>query len=71
MCLLPWICITLTCLDGKALVWFDTFYVRVSTMTAIYYGRSQIQVHTDERTQVHSAQSSLAVTRPSTNRARR
>jgi hypothetical protein len=26
-------------------------------------GRSQIKVRTDERTQVHSAQSSLAVTR--------
>jgi hypothetical protein len=34
-------------------------------------GRSQIKVHTDERTQVHSAQSSLAVTHPSTNQARR
>jgi len=34
-------------------------------------GRSQIKVHTDERTQVLSAQSSLAVTHPSTNRARR
>jgi len=34
-------------------------------------GRSQIKVHTDERTQVHSAQSFLAVTHPSTNRARR
>jgi len=34
-------------------------------------GRSQIKVHTDERTQVHNAQSSLAVTHPSTNRARR
>jgi len=32
-------------------------------------GRSQIKVHTDERTQVHIAQSSLAVTHPSTNRA--
>ena len=32
---------------------------------------SQIKVHTDERTQVHSAQSSLAVTHPGTNRARR
>jgi len=32
-------------------------------------GRSQIKVHTDERTQVHNAQSSLAVTHPSTNRA--
>jgi len=34
-------------------------------------GRSQIKVYTDERTQVHSAQSYLVVTRPSTNRARR
>jgi len=33
--------------------------------------RSQINVHTDERTQVHSAQSSLVVTHPSYNRARR
>jgi len=30
-------------------------------------GRSQIKVHTDERTQVHSAWSSLTVTHPSTN----
>jgi len=34
-------------------------------------GRSQIEVHTDERTQVHSAQSSLEVTHSSINRARR
>jgi len=34
------------------------------------YGRSQIQVHTDERTQIHSAQSYLVVTHPSTNRGR-
>jgi len=34
-------------------------------------GRSQIKVHTDERTQVHSTQPSLAVTHPGTNRARR
>jgi len=34
-------------------------------------GRSQIRVHTDERTQIHSAQSSLTVTHPSTNRGRR
>jgi len=34
-------------------------------------GRSQLKVNTDERTQVHSAQSSLVVTHPSTNRARR
>jgi len=34
-------------------------------------GRSQIKVHTDERTQVHSARSSLMVTHPSTNQGRR
>jgi len=34
-------------------------------------GRAQIKVHTDEWTRVHSAQSSLVVTHPSTNRARR
>jgi len=52
-----------------ALVWFilrpcqhDNGYID---------GRSQIKVHTDERTQVHSAQPSLAVTHPGTNRTRR
>jgi len=35
-------------------------------MTAIIDGRSQIKVHTNERTQVHSARSSLTVTHPST-----
>ena len=34
-------------------------------------GRSQIKVHTDKRTQAHSAQCSLGVTHPSTNRGRR
>jgi hypothetical protein len=34
-------------------------------------GRSLIKVHTDERTQVHIAKSSLAVTHLGTNRARR
>jgi len=34
-------------------------------------GRSQIKVHADDRKQVHSAQSSLTVTHPSTNRGRR
>jgi len=34
-------------------------------------GRSQVYVHTDERTQVHSAWSSLVITHPSTNRVRR
>jgi len=33
--------------------------------------QSQINIHSDERTQVHSAQSSLAVTHPSINRVRR
>jgi len=38
-------------------------------MTARAYidGRSQIKVHTNERIQVHRAQSSLTVTHPSTN----
>jgi hypothetical protein len=36
-----------------------------------YDGRSQFKVHTDERTQVHSARLSLAVTHPSINRGRR
>jgi len=43
-------------------------YVHVST---IMDGRSQIKVHANEQTQVHSAQSSLVVTHLSTNRARR
>jgi len=50
------------CYYNVFLVWFDSSYVRVSTMTANIDGRSQIKVHTDERTQVHSAQSSLMVT---------
>jgi hypothetical protein len=46
------------------------FYVdAISKM--IYDGRSQFQVHTDERTQVHSARLSLTVTHPSINRGRR
>jgi len=48
-----------------SLVWFDIFYVCVSTMTQIFiYCWSQTQVHTDERTQVHSTQFSLVVTLP-------
>jgi len=34
-------------------------------------GRSLININADERIQVHSAHSSLAVTHPRTNRARR
>jgi len=48
----------------------NSFYVRVSTMTAID-GRSQIKVHTDERTHVHTAHSTLVITHPSTNRGSR
>jgi len=33
-------------------------------------GRSHISVHADKQTQVHSAQSSLTVIHPSTNRGR-
>jgi len=41
-------------------------------MTVIYMdGRSRIKVDTDERTQVHSARSFLAVIHPRTNRGRR
>ena len=52
--------------------WFGLFDLRPCQRDNGYLdGRSQIKVHTDERTQVHSAQSSLAVTHPGTNRARR
>jgi len=46
---------------------YDSFYVRVSTITAIrpVDGRSQIKVYTDERTQVHSAQYLLLDGNPS------
>jgi len=51
--------------------WFDSFLVRVGVNDNGYIdGRSQIQVHTDEQTQVHSVQSSLVVTHLSTNRGR-
>jgi len=48
-------------------IWFDSFYVRVSTIMPISDGRSQIQVHANERTraQIRSARSSLVVTHPS------
>ena len=52
--------------------WFGLFDLRPYQHDNGYLdGWSQIKVHTDERTQVHSAQSSLAVTHPGTNRARR
>jgi len=43
------------------------FYLEIE----FWDGRSQSKVHTDERTQAYSAQSSLAVTRPSINLGRR
>ena len=41
---------------------------RPFSLTAILDGWPQIKVHTDERTQVHSAQCPLVVTHTSTNR---
>jgi len=48
-------------------------FIKLQITARINYidGRSQIKVHTVERTQVHSDQSSLTVTHPSTNRGRR
>jgi len=43
-------------------------FTSVSARQRLYDGRSQIKVHTDERTQVYSAQ---VVTHPSTYRGRR
>jgi len=51
---------------------FYPFYVpRCQHDDGYIDGRSYIKVHTDERTQVHSAWSSLMVTHPNTNRGRR
>jgi hypothetical protein len=48
------------------------YWINVDAISKmIYDGRSQFKVHTDERTQVHSARHSLAVTHPSINRGRR
>jgi len=51
-----------------AIDWFTSVSARYNGYTDC---RSPIKVHADERTRVHSAQSSLVVTHPSTNRARR
>jgi len=54
------------------LVWFDSFYVHPCQHGDSYVdGQSQIKVHTDERTQVHSARSFLMFTHPCINRGRR
>jgi len=50
------------------LVWL---LIHFTSVDGYIYGRSQIKVHIDERIQVHSARSCLAVTHPSTNRGRR
>jgi hypothetical protein len=48
------------------------YWINVDAISKmIYDGRSQFQVHTDERTHVHSARLSLTVTHPSINRGRR
>jgi len=44
-------------------VWFDSFYLHVSTKTAILYIGVLSQIKSDERTTVHSAWSSLVVTK--------
>jgi len=49
----------------------DSLYVSCQHDDGYIDGRSRIEIHTDKRTQVHSAQSSLTVTHPSTNRGRR
>jgi hypothetical protein len=50
----------------------DTTGSRRTLLTmSISHGRSQFKVHTDGRTQLHSARPSLAVTHPSINRGRR
>jgi len=42
--------------DGDGLIWFDSFYVARRQHDDGYIdSRSQIKVHTDEQTQVHSA----------------
>jgi len=51
---------------------FFVFFLRPCQHDTGYMaGRSQIKVHTDKRTQVHSTRSSLTVTHPSTNRGQR
>jgi len=57
--------------------WFGFGLIHFTSMLARWPhdsyvdGQSQIKVHTDERTQVHSARSSLVVTHPRTDRGRR
>jgi len=53
------------------LVWFILRSCHTQHDNGYIDSWSQIQVHTDERTHVHNARSSLVVTHPSTNRGRR
>jgi len=61
-------CLLFNILETNSLVWF---ILRLWHVNGYIDGWSQIQVHTNERTQVHNAQSSLVVTYPSTNQGRR
>jgi len=56
--------------NGKLIDWF-IYLCPCQNDDGYMDGRSRIKVHTDERTQVHSAHSSMEVTHPITNRARR
>jgi len=50
---------------------FDLLILETTTLWVnTTESRSQIQVHTDECTQIHSAMSSLVITHPNTNRGR-
>jgi len=53
-------------------IWFDSFYVLVSTITAIYiYRRSVTYLSPYRRTEPGNSRSSLVVTHPNTTRDRR
>jgi len=55
----------------NVLVYYDSFYVPMCQHDRSYIdGWSQIQVHSDEWTRVHSAWSSLVVTHPCIDRFR-
>jgi len=53
--------------------WVIPFWIKFTSVSARYSldSRSRIKVHTDERTQVHSARFSLTVTHPTAKRSRR
>ena len=55
---------------GRANFFLNEFNVRQHNI-GYTDDRSQFQVHTDERANGHSTQSSLVITHPSTNRGRR